>query len=336
MSHLRLCKLGAVLIAVFTLTHGNQAFSQEGGIGGKGQPKVLGEAIQQLQETTNSVKQTGEAVQKDVKGVAGEVADVKGKVDDAGKNIKAAQQGVNELMGAVKKPKKTQTGAVLVTQERALAGDITVGDAPGFPVSINEPGSYALASNLTVFQYGVTAIEITVDHVSLDMSGFSIFGPGSGGGEGISAPPGVGGNSVVIMNGIIRDIGSNGIRLDSKVKVQDLQVIFSGADGINVTSGAMILNTIANDNGGRGIVAGSDSRVSGVGVAVNLSDGISVGSRSLVTDSVVTRNGGLGLTGADFGYSTNVFSANNGGGSNPQVMGGVELGGNLCGSGVGC
>ena len=239
-------------------------------------------------------------------------------------------------MEVVEKPRVTQTGAVLITQERALAGDITTGDAPGFPVSINESGSYALASNLLVKQLGATAIEITVDHVSLDMSGFTIMGPGSGNGEGISAPPGLGGNSIVIIDGIIRDIGSTGIRLDSKVRVEDLQVIFSGLDGINLTSGAMIINTISNDNGGIGIVTGTDSRVSGVETAVNNMDGISVGSRSLVTESVITRNGGFGLSGADFGFSNNILSSNNGGDNNPQIYGGIELGGNLCGFSTDC
>ena len=39
-------------------------------------------------------------------------------------------------------------GVVLIDQARALAGNVTPGDAPGFPVTISEPGSYRLASDL--------------------------------------------------------------------------------------------------------------------------------------------------------------------------------------------
>ena len=63
---------------------------------------------------------------------------------------------------------------VLITQAKAMAGNVTPGDAPGFPVSIARPGSYRLTSNLRL-QSG-PAIEITADNVSLNLNGFSIIG----------------------------------------------------------------------------------------------------------------------------------------------------------------
>ena len=68
-------------------------------------------------------------------------------------------------------------GQIAITQARAMAGGVTPGDAPGFPVSINLPGSYVLSSGLTVPDANTTAIEINADHVTVDLNGFAILGP---------------------------------------------------------------------------------------------------------------------------------------------------------------
>ena len=39
---------------------------------------------------------------------------------------------------------------VVITQAKALAGNVTPGDAAGFPVTLSQPGAYILGSNLTV------------------------------------------------------------------------------------------------------------------------------------------------------------------------------------------
>src|SRR5260370_1213800 len=70
---------------------------------------------------------------------------------------------------------QTTDGVILIDQHRALAGNITPGDAPGFPVTISASGSYRLASNLTV-PTGLTGILIKANHVTLDLNGFIIRG----------------------------------------------------------------------------------------------------------------------------------------------------------------
>ena len=67
--------------------------------------------------------------------------------------------------------------AVTITQAKAKQGAVTPGDAPGFPVTISKPGSYILASNLTVPDGNTTAIVIAADHVTLDLGGYAILGP---------------------------------------------------------------------------------------------------------------------------------------------------------------
>jgi hypothetical protein len=73
-------------------------------------------------------------------------------------------------------------GIVLIDQNRALAGNVTPGDAPGFPISITQPGSYKLSGNLTMSTAAQgnfnglfdTAIAISSSNVTLDLNGFSI------------------------------------------------------------------------------------------------------------------------------------------------------------------
>ena len=67
-------------------------------------------------------------------------------------------------------------GVVLIDQARAVAGNITPGDAPGFPVSITRAGSYKLAGNLLAPE-GVNGIEISSSNVTLDLNGFTLAGP---------------------------------------------------------------------------------------------------------------------------------------------------------------
>jgi hypothetical protein len=61
-------------------------------------------------------------------------------------------------------------------QARAMAGWVTPGDAPGFPVTITAPGHYRLTSDLIV-PAGTGGIVIRADNVVIDLNGFAIRGP---------------------------------------------------------------------------------------------------------------------------------------------------------------
>ena len=67
-------------------------------------------------------------------------------------------------------------GVVLIDQNRALAGNVTPGDAAGFPVTISQAGSYRLSGNLTV-PSGQSGIEISASNVTIDLNGFNITTP---------------------------------------------------------------------------------------------------------------------------------------------------------------
>ena len=219
-------------------------------------------------------------------------------------------------------------GVIIIDQERALAGNVTPGDAAGFPVTISQSGSYRLAGNLTATDPNTDVIELTTNEVTLDLNGFVIFGTGAatGTGEGIATPPGVGGNSTIVSNGIIRGMGSNGIRLDSKCRIENIQVIVNGGDGINVTTGAQILNSIANDNIGDGIETSHDSLVKDSEAAENEGNGIVTGSRCLVVDNIANRNNGDGITlGAACTVKGNAAGLNGGNGIKGVEAAGASL-----------
>lgn len=65
-----------------------------------------------------------------------------------------------------------------IDQNKALAGNVTPGDTPGFPITISQPGSYRLTGNLTV-PASADGIVITGENVTLDLNGFTIRGPGT-------------------------------------------------------------------------------------------------------------------------------------------------------------
>jgi Right handed beta helix region len=239
-------------------------------------------------------------------------------------------------------------GVVLINQAAALAGGITPGDKPGFPVTISRPGTYRLTSNLVVddpTQDAILINEVTLGvngEVTLDLNGFTITGPGTGAGIGIHGAP-IGGfpstSDVVVSNGYVTNFGSHGIQLDSGIRIEGVHSFGNGGEGIHVSNGNIILNNTVNNNGGNGIHIGNASTVIGNVVAVNGKQGIKEGyngdpaTGSLIKDNMITRNVGVGLDlAADSGYADNVLTSNNGGG--PQVKGGVQIGQNLCGTGL--
>src|SRR5947199_9680744 len=81
------------------------------------------------------------------------------------------------ILGSLAIPAYAVDGVVLINQSAALAGNVTPGDTPGFPVTISVPGSYKLSGNLTVPDANTDAIVIASSDVTFDLNGFSIIGP---------------------------------------------------------------------------------------------------------------------------------------------------------------
>jgi parallel beta-helix repeat protein len=190
-------------------------------------------------------------------------------------------------------------GQTLINQSKALAGDVTAGDAPGFPVTITRSGSFRLSSDLIV-PAGTNGIVIATNRVTLDLNGFSIVG--AGGGNGVTDGE-VDRLAIAIRNGSITGF-QNGIRLGV---------------GAGANSSSEIQQIRAYSNSVAGILDRGSSLISG-NIANGSNVGISIGDNSTVTANTAVRNGfGIGGGGANSTISGNTAALN--------TFGGIDVGG---------
>ena len=106
-------------------------------------------------------------------------------------------------------------------------------------------------------------------------------------------------------------MGGAGIVLFASCRVEGVHALSNGI-GVAVAFGCTVVNNNVNINRSIGISAGDGSRVIG---------------------NTVKNNLGVGMALADnVGYVHNAVTGNNGGNANPQVTGGIQMGGNICGS----
>ena len=196
-------------------------------------------------------------------------------------------------------------GVVRIDQDRALAGNVTLGDAPGFPVTISQSGSYRLSGNLTVTNVDTTVIQVTADSVTLDLNGFSIIGPAIcvagpattclAAGKGIGVQVGgiamQGPRGVRILNGSIRGMGQGIQMMGDGSFVERINTDSNSGGGMSVTG--TVIQSAATHNGSFGIIA---TTVRDSTVVQNLGDGIILDvSGGVATGNVSSFNGGFGI-----------------------------------------
>lgn len=150
-------------------------------------------------------------------------------------------------------------GTIEINAVRALAGGVTPGDAAGYPVTISAPGSYRLTSNLALPGGATRGIEITTDHVSLDLNGFAILGT-------CAAP------------------ASSTPTCPSDPAPATHAIDAEARRNVRVHNG-----TIAAFRG-NGLALGTDSEASSLRIHGNNGHGVIAGNGSLVRDSIITRN----------------------------------------------
>jgi hypothetical protein len=204
-------------------------------------------------------------------------------------------------------------GVILIDQVSALGGTAVPGDSPGFPVTISQPGSYRLASNLTVPDENTTAIQITADSVTLDLNGFSIIGPinctgapatcgSSGTGIGVE----VTGNKVPgprgtrILNGSVHGMGLTGVQMTGSGGSVEKVTAYSNAGG-GIAAAGKVIESESTQNGSFGILARTvrdctSSQNAGDGIILNGEGGVATGNAS-------SFNGGFGIV-APYGVVT--------------------------------
>lgn len=253
-------------------------------------------------------------------------------------------------------PARAVDGLILIDQNKALAGNVTPGDTPGFPISITRSGSYRLTSDLVVADADTTAIDVTsaAGEVTIDLNGFAIRGPvvcsGSspsnpptscfpvrsdpntfGPGTGVRAAPET---SLTVRNGVIRGMGRHGIFIFNAPLSRIEGVVVIGNGGTGIAGGlASIIDNIVEGNLGDGITF-NQGMVRGNNVRRNGGHGIvSTGIGGLIQGNNVYRNAGAGLRSlSNSPYSFNNLDNNFGGFVDPPSSG-FNAGHNGCNGG---
>ena len=195
--------------------------------------------------------------------------------------------------------------------------------------TINEPGSYMVATNLTA---AGDCLVVTADFVTIDLAGFVITGNGTG--SGIRGGP----RSTAVRNGTIVGfaIGVNmgegiveGVRAlaNTREGIRTAVAIVRGNfaernGGLGILAAGIVSGNEVFANGGQGIFAGGASTVSGNNAVAN-GAGISAGAGSIVSGNTAVGNDGTGIR---VGCPSNVI----GNTATTNVGGNLVLGGEGC------
>src|SRR5579871_2207732 len=159
------------------------------------------------------------------------------------------------------------------------------------PLKLSKSGSYQLVEDLEV--KSGDALEVLADHVSIDLNGFSIIGPGvnSPNAEiGINAS---GHSFVTVSHGAVLNFKGSGIVLGDNAVIKGVHSDGNGALGIFCKSDCAVSDSTASNNGAQGIVAGASSVITGNIVNGNQNGvGITVGRNSSVSGNIANGNAG--------------------------------------------
>ena len=187
------------------------------------------------------------------------------------------------------------------------------------PVTITQPGSYYVVSNLTGTSGASGGIRIQSDNVSIDLNGFTLYG-GSANTPGIHVP--FNRENITIRNGVIRDwrqvgvdaraahqslledlkaysnglvIANAGLRIGRNSTVRRCQSMGNGREGIIARQGSLVFQSMVFMNGTTGITTEADSKVLECEAKLNGQDGISVAENCLISACSTSSNGNHGV-----------------------------------------
>lgn len=203
------------------------------------------------------------------------------------------------ILALVARPAFAVDGVIEINQARALAGGVTPGDAPGFPVTISVEGSYRLTGSLSLSaaQPDTTAISVaTANGVVIDLNGFAIEGPSScgpqacvpaGTSRGIDATAGP---SATVRNGVVRGFPGGGVVLGARARVEGVSALNNGFSGIQVFDNGIVTHCTAGSNFGSGILTGPSTTVDGNTADNNGQNGIQTSLASVITHNTTAGN----------------------------------------------
>ena len=213
-------------------------------------------------------------------------------------------------------------GVIEINQAKAIAGQVTPGDSPGYPVSLSQAGSYKLTSDLIV-PTGTNGILLGAHDIYFDLNGFAIRGPAScapiscptGTAAGISAPDFFsGGARATVVDGKVGGFEGDCINLGGNAHVERVVIQNCGGEGIQLLGSGIVIANRVSITGGTGLALNgsifrdnyifSNGLVAGTG-GVSVKDGKAIGG-NYCSDGRCTLRGekryyvtkSLGYTGA--------------------------------------
>lgn len=208
-------------------------------------------------------------------------------------------------------------GRTTITQAKALAGKVTPGDKPGFPVTLSTPGSYILGDNLSPGA-GLDAIVVEAPDVTIDLNGFRVSGGPAGGANNARIGINAKSDRLRVKNGTIGAFKLYGIYSynHSYLIVENMMVI-NGRHGIyNYGSFARIQNNTVATNTGYGIFCERACHVEG-NVVSNNGYGVVTNSGTVLGNTILdNQNFGIYASSGDgVAFGNNTLIGNNGGGA---------------------
>ena len=200
-------------------------------------------------------------------------------------------------------------GEVLLTHAKALAGNVTPGDTPGYPITLSLPGTYQFAGNVHP-SANTIGISVGSNDVTIDLNGFRLHGS-------TTALFGIAGaaKSVTIKNGTITGFKFDGIYGTGDYWIVDnLRSVENGRDGVALGKFALVKSSVVAENIARGIYTDNYAVIQGNTVSANGTSGVEARA-STVVGNAISLNGEYGLQGFGMtGYSGNTFTYNHQGG----------------------
>jgi parallel beta-helix repeat protein len=226
------------------------------------------------------------------------------------------------------------------TQEELL---FQPANCAGFPITINAPGSYKLAQNITMpAGCAKDGIAVNAFNVTLDLQGFEVVGV-TGALSGINANQ----SNLTVRNGTIRDWPANAILGIWGSVIDDVRATRNGTNGIGLGDRSRVTNCLVEDSaGGYGISVGHDSVVDSCIIRGSGGTELIAGDRALIEECTANglttagaQTGGDGIQLGNDGILSRCTATDNGGN---EILGGMGViledcvadGGSGAGSGI--
>lgn len=257
------------------------------------------------------------------------------------------------LLLAASLPVAAAPGALEINQDCAAVGCFA-GDTPGFPVTIEQPGTYVLTSDLAT--NGLNGIVIysagpSAGPVDIDLQGHTIDGGGTCTGTPVTTCSSLGGNAILaqgtppvpvhIHDGTLRGYVTALAMffVEDGSLIDHLTVTQNSNHGIFITSDTSAALRIRDSqitrNGNSGIYASTAAYVENTSIVGNHATGVTFNvTQSTLVGSRISNNGGKGVDCSNpqqaCALGQDTFAGNNAGGTQFTVTALSDMGGNVC------